>query len=80
MYQNKNINFNITSSSSFVGYLDYTTTSLGNYNNIYNILSKNIIKSNIPTFRTKDAIIEARNHNNLKGFNNIDDVFDDLEK
>ena len=68
------------STSSFVGYTDFTTTSAGNYSNILRIITKLPGLYNQPNDDTIHAIAEARDHENLKTYNNVDDFFSDLEK
>ena len=81
---NQNNISNNNCSSCFIDYVDYTTTSLNNYNSLFKIIFvSNIIQvmdQDIPNNITLQAISEARNLILLNDHNNIDDFFDALEK
>ena len=79
MNLNENIN-DFSNSSSFVCFADYTNSSVNNYSTIYQIVSNYQIIERIPNLITEIAVAEARDHTDLKEFNNIEDFFDDLEK
>ncbi len=82
MNQNNYQNVIMPSTSSFVDYTDYTSTSVGNYNNILQIVTKStlIIAEPNPNIDTIHAVVEARDHGNLKPYKNLSDLFEDLEK
>lgn len=79
MNHNNNFTF-LSSTSSFVSYSDLTNTSTGNYNNVLQIINRSFPILNQPNIDTHHAIEEARDHENLKIYNDIDDFFSDLEK
>ena len=80
MYLNKSPNIIMSSTSSFVTYADYTSTSAGNYSNILRLVTNSLVIVNQPNSETMHAISEARNHENLKSYDNVDEFFTDLEK
>jgi hypothetical protein len=77
MYENENTDYMVNNSSSFVGYMDYTDSSVNNYSFPYRPLNEE--REQTPTVSTLMAILEAINGNNLHTFHNVDDFFGDLE-
>ena len=77
MIINDNTDYNVNNSSSFVGYTDYTTSSLISY--FLPILSADIVFQKNPTITTLKAMEEANKKNELKDFSSVGDFFEDLE-
>lgn len=80
MNHNKSYCIISSSTSSFVSYTDFTTTSARNYSNILQIITKPVPTDDQPNIETLYAIEEARDHENLKTYHDISDFFSDLEK
>ena len=72
-----NTEYDVNSSSSFVGYIDYTSSSLTTY--FLPVLYANIVFQKNPNITTLKAMEEANKKNELKDFNSVEDFFEDLE-
>jgi len=77
MLQIDNSDYNLSNSSSFVGYKDYSSSSVNNF--VIPIFPINIIIDKNPTLTTIHAIKEAENKETLVNYNTVKDFFNDLE-
>jgi hypothetical protein len=70
----------LPSTSSFVVYADRSSTSNNSLSNPIRVVSQLQIHYEQPNIFTLHAISEARDHENIKSYNDIDEFFSDLEK
>ena len=77
MIFNENTDYDVYNSSTFVGYADYTSSSLTNY--CLPISPVNIGFQKNPTIITLKAMEEANKKEELKYFSTVEDFFEDLE-
>ena len=79
MYHSTKNDIYTHNSSSFVGYTDYTNSSISGFVvPFYHIREITIPKN--PNLITLNAILEAEQKENLQSFETIEDFFDDLER
>jgi hypothetical protein len=65
-------------SSSFVGYIDYTSSSLTTY--VLPVLHANIVFQKNPNITTLKAMEEAKKKNQLKNYSSVEEFFEDLKR
>ena len=72
-------NMIVSGTSSFIVYVDYSSTSNNNSNNTIHVVNNLQIYDEQPNICTLHAVLEARDPGNLRSYNNIDEFFSDLE-